>query len=213
MTLPGGLDQSDVVAWYAARLDAGASDGQPVPQLIDVSGNGKNATALNSSRRFTYNAALTAWEANIDCYKRAWGLTVTEPFTIFSVVKITGPMNTDYCIHSGHTKPQKHMTGIYNGNHQFVMEQEGTGQHIYGGSPQSNQLYVLRSEYADIDRLYVNGALEIEGDAGNDASIGATIGCRENDQRHVIGLFYEYGFALGTGLTAVETDLRSIYGV
>lgn len=217
MTLPGGLLSGDVVAWYAARLDPGAADGAAVPTLPDVSGNGQDISQPTSSKRFTHRAnhygALSTWEANLDCYKKQWGSTINEPFTIFAVVELTGPLTTDYCIFSGYSKPQKHMTGITNNDDRWIMEQEGTGQHIYGGSPQPNTLYVLRAEYGSVDKLFANGVEVINGNAGNDASIGATIGCRENEQRHFPGFISEWGMAFGVGLTAVETDLRTIYGV
>jgi len=219
MTLPGGLTQSDVVAWYAARLDPGAADGAAVAVLPDVSGNGQDISQGTASKRFTHRANhygdLSTWEANLSVYKRQWGFNVVEPFTIVAVVELTGPMTTDYCIFDGYVRKQKHMTGIANANPDlFVMEQEGIGQHIYGGAPQQNTLYVLRAEYASVDRLYVNGTLTVEGDAGGDFSIGATIACRSNEERHFIGFYSEWGMVTNADLVAdVEAELLTIHGV
>lgn len=220
MTLPGGLVPANVKGWFASRLDPGAADGAAVVTLPDVSGNGFNIPQSIASRRYIHRAnhygALSAWQAEangVSGYQRAWGATITEPYTIFRVVEITGPMNTDYCISSGFSKSQKHMVGISGGT-RYVMEQEGIGQHIYGGVPQSNQLVVLRAEYASTDKLFVNGVqvMPANSNAGDDASIGCTIGCRENWQRGIVGFDCEYGFALGVGLVGVEAELLSIYG-
>lgn len=211
---------ADVVAYYASRLNAGAADGARVPWLPDISGNARNISQPTTSKQFiartNHYGSLTTWEANLSCYQKQWGITVAEPYSILCVVEVTGPMTTDYCIHSGYSRPQKHMTGIsFDNPARWVMEQEGVGTHIYSSvSPVSSTLYVLRSDYGATDKLWVNGVERISGNAGNDASIGCTIACRENQERHVIGYFSEYAFIKNQAKVAgAYAELLDIFGV
>lgn len=203
MTLPGNLDSSKIVAWYAARLMT-LNDGDPIVSLTDHSGNGRHALQPQAIRRATFQTNEINGEpvfrfAGGQFYKALWELEIPEPYAIFGYFNLKTLQN-DEVIWSGYAANavDKHLLAFsphdipiivspYSPPPNWVIEQAGQNRHVIGGTPLANTWYVAEVDYESLDRIVVNGDLVVTGDAGHVASNGITIGAREDGNRFLTG--------------------------
>jgi len=219
--LPGGLTPTDVIAWYDAE-----QGGPQVDPLPDISGNGMDIAQSDPTKQAIWLPAVFNGKAAYEfgaprVYKRQWS-SISEPFTLFLVTDIQGPLNIglSYCLASGWNGAGKHAVGIRANGTQWLMEQAGEGQHIYSGKrdtaayPQNGVTYVLQADFDATDGLSKNGVAIISGDAGHNPTTGLTLGARENEERHWPGRIAVCGIAPGLSTAqkdAVRADLLAAY--
>lgn len=236
MPLPGGLDPSKVVAWYAARLTAGVLDGDVLVTLPDQSGNNRHAVQTTATRRATFQTNELGGHpvfrfVGSQFYKAGWG-PIPEPYSAFVVFnpKALPPVGGNEVIYSGFTAngTDKHLFAIVNhvvpitvnqpsSPPDWIIEQAGASQHVVGGTPIANTDYLAEIDYEfAFEIITINGDEVATGDAGHLASKGITIGAREDGSRFLNGDIAELVFCRDlTSLekSAVSAELAKVYGI
>lgn len=235
MTLPGGLDPSKIVAWYAARLMT-LNDGDIVVSLTDHSGNGRHGVQATATRRATFQTGELGGHpvfrfVGSQFYKALWGITVPEPYSVFVVhnPKALPPQGGNEVIFSGYTAngTDKHLHAIVNGSiptvnqpsspPDWMIEQAGASQHVVGGTPVADTDYLSEIDYEVVaDSIIINGVTVATWDAGHLASKGITIGAREDGTRFLVGDIAELVFCrdlTAAEKAAVSAELATVYAI
>ena len=233
---PGGIADSKIVGWYAARLTAGV-EGQTMATIPEQSGSGADGLFQNhAGKRVRWydnivNGLPVFRFTGVTWHRGLWNQTVSEPYQVFIVLNTRTPfgLDDDEVYFSGYWSDttDKHLFAIIDHDlatvnqpvtpPDWMIEQAGNDQHVVGGLPVAQTWYVVRIDFETTDLITVNGvATSATGDAGSNQSTGITFGAREDGNRGNTGDIAELLFCKNLTTpekAAVEADLMSIYGI
>ena len=225
-------DVAGIVAWYkgdgvlyqdSGRTTLATADGDPIGSWSDLSGSDRHAAQATSTKRPLLKTGanginslpVARFDGVDDFLQAAFGLTMTQPSTLFAVVKLTSATGgTGRYIFDGASVESN-----------LLQSQGGTTNWtVYGGSGNVGTVasdtnpHVIRAVWNGANsNIGIDGAAGDTGNAGAATTTGITMGIGGNGTTGPapvsVGEVIRYsGNITGTDRTNIETYLKNKWG-
>lgn len=160
--VPTDLDGFTV--WLAARLETGFSDGDPVPQWTDQTGNGNHATQAAGGNRATFQSdagslingqpVIRFDDTNPDFFDLA-GFTATQ--SLFFV--FTTPTNGRYYVSGAGANAFRNVIRFSGGDFDVIDAEGTTGSGVLNNGA-GTYVYCVTADVTGLVNTYVNSAAD-----------------------------------------------------
>ncbi len=168
LQLPG------LAAWHKADSLTGLTDGDPVSQWDDSSGNDRHAVQATVSQQPLYRANILNGMPVLrfdgtDYMRSVFGATLIQPTTIFAVARVNNPGRLA-------------LDGISSGARHYIFRSTvnweiGAGVQLKGAIAADDVTHIFSAVFNEAtSKLYLDGTLDVTGNAGSHSLTGLTFG-------------------------------------